>query len=317
MDDSDNSGPLSQLRKRRRISRRSTRGSDHEALPGDSEGGISGGFGHEVNRKEELDARIAELKGWVQNEKRQSQQRSSAAAFEIGRLRSALTAQSQEYSELKERIKRKQDEVHHTNSELLCWEEKYENSKAATSGRDEMLLDAMKAIQDLENLATELPRRLQQSPFESRDSSILSMLSSFYREICQKYFGQSRTQPLGVAKSDHSTPHDLDEVQKRKLTSVLRGLRTHSSYHIFAQPVTENDAPDYFEIIKQPMDLSIIRRKLESDEYQSLTDFVSDVKLMFENCREYNGDSSAYGEAANRFEQQMWHLMENRGLPCW
>lgn len=316
MDDSDDSGPLSQQRKRRRISGRSARGSDHEGLPVESEDDKAGDFGHEISSKEELHARIAELKGKVEKEKKQYQNWGSAAELKIDKLRSDLIAQSHECRELEELMKMKQDEIHHTKSELMSWEHEYESSKAVTSGREEKLSGAMQAIRELENLATELPQRLEQTQFESKDTSILSMLSSFYREIYQRYFEWIGTQSLdvAVAESDPSPPHDLDKVQTRKLKCLLRGLNTHSSHHIFAQPVTEDDAPDYFDVIKQPMDLSSIGRKLDSDEYRSLADFVSDVRLMFENCREYNGDSSPYAEAADRLEQRIGHLMEKHGL---
>lgn len=56
----------------------------------------------------------------------------------------------------------------------------------------------------------------------------------------------------------------------------------------FLFPVTEEDAPGYFEIIKYPIDLSTIRAKLESKTYASTAEFFGDLKLITQNCFKYN-----------------------------
>lgn len=50
--------------------------------------------------------------------------------------------------------------------------------------------------------------------------------------------------------------------------------------------------PDYFEIIKKPMDMSQIKRKLDLGTYRDPWQFVNDVFLMFENAWVYNRKTS-------------------------
>lgn len=71
-------------------------------------------------------------------------------------------------------------------------------------------------------------------------------------------------------------------------------MTKHTSSWIFLEPVDpiKLNIPDYFDIVKEPMDLSTIRTKLNSNQYMRATEFVRDVTLMFDNCILYNGEST-------------------------
>lgn len=62
----------------------------------------------------------------------------------------------------------------------------------------------------------------------------------------------------------------------------------------FKQPVdpTSLGIPDYFQIIKKPMDLSTIQFKLNSGKYSDPWEYVDDVWLMFDNAWLYNKKGS-------------------------
>ena len=50
--------------------------------------------------------------------------------------------------------------------------------------------------------------------------------------------------------------------------------------------------PDYYQIVKKPMDMSCIKGKLDKGEYTDPWEFVDDVWLMFENAWLYNRKTS-------------------------
>lgn len=50
--------------------------------------------------------------------------------------------------------------------------------------------------------------------------------------------------------------------------------------------------PDYFEIVKRPMDLTTIKNSLNSGKYSDPWEYVDDVWLMFENAWLYNRKTS-------------------------
>ena len=42
--------------------------------------------------------------------------------------------------------------------------------------------------------------------------------------------------------------------------------------------------PDYFDVVKRPMDLGTIRKRLKSEEIRSKEQFVELVRLVFDNA---------------------------------
>ena len=60
---------------------------------------------------------------------------------------------------------------------------------------------------------------------------------------------------------------------------------------------------DYLTIVKQPIDLGSVRRKLESDQYADYKDVHADVTLMFKNCYIYNPTTHSVVKMAKKLEQ--------------
>jgi transcriptional activator SPT7 len=71
-----------------------------------------------------------------------------------------------------------------------------------------------------------------------------------------------------------------------KVLNELKALTEHSSP--FLQAVKKKDAPDYHIIVKTPMDLALMTKKLKQVAYQSKAEFVEDLRLIWRNCLRYN-----------------------------
>ncbi|XP_030053116.1 bromodomain-containing protein 2 isoform X2 [Microcaecilia unicolor] len=81
--------------------------------------------------------------------------------------------------------------------------------------------------------------------------------------------------------------------QLKYCNGVLKELvsKKHAAYAWpFYKPVDASSLGlhDYHEIIKHPMDLSTIKKKMENREYRDAQEFAGDVRLMFSNCYKYN-----------------------------
>jgi Bromodomain len=306
MNDSDDTSPLRPRVKRRRVAAQSPTlpVGDSVATDGDTlQSPISTSYS-----VREIDGMIAELRATHTTKKRGNRHQIAAAEEDTDRVRSAICKREQEYGALEAALGRKQNEIEVTRIELSNLEKVCEGRKAAKLAKDSTLAKAATAIKDLEGLAKGLPALLCSTEFSSKEASMMNMLRSFHQDIHQKYFHDEGAdqKPPGLQQLDNDT---LD-----KLRSVMRGLKLHKHYQTFAQPVTEVLAPRYFEIIKHPIDLSMIRKKLDSGEYTSYSDFVDDAKLMFKNCHTYNPPESTWVRAASTFKQQMHHLLQKRGL---
>ncbi|KAK7736618.1 Transcriptional activator spt7 [Cytospora paraplurivora] len=77
------------------------------------------------------------------------------------------------------------------------------------------------------------------------------------------------------------------------LEKVLSELKAHTEYSTpFLQKVSKRDAPDYYSVIKHPMDLGTMTKKLKQLQYKSKADFVTDLNLIWDNCLRYNQNLS-------------------------
>ena len=63
-------------------------------------------------------------------------------------------------------------------------------------------------------------------------------------------------------------------------------------------------APDYFDVIQKPMNLTYIKHKVENLEYMSLQQFCQDVELLVSNALLYNSDpGNPYHTAAKELQK--------------
>ncbi|XP_030590923.1 CREB binding protein b isoform X3 [Archocentrus centrarchus] len=90
----------------------------------------------------------------------------------------------------------------------------------------------------------------------------------------------------------------------------------------FRQPVDPMllGIPDYFDIVKNPIDLSTIKRKLDTGQYQEPWQYVEDVWLMFNNAWLYNRKTSRVykycTKLAEVFEAEIDPVMQGLGYCC-
>jgi hypothetical protein len=72
----------------------------------------------------------------------------------------------------------------------------------------------------------------------------------------------------------------------------------------FKQPVNPvvDNVPNYFDVVKRPMDLNTIRTKMINGAYKTAVEFEADVRLIFQNCYEYWTQDDPIWKTCQEFE---------------
>jgi E1A/CREB-binding protein len=106
---------------------------------------------------------------------------------------------------------------------------------------------------------------------------------------------------LHVRVSRGAPTHDI----KKRLFPLLKRLMEHQYGWVFSVPVdpVKLKIPDYFDIVKNPMDLGTVRKSLEAGKYRHPDNFARAVLLTFENAILYNPEGSEVNTMARNLAQ--------------
>jgi len=107
---------------------------------------------------------------------------------------------------------------------------------------------------------------------------------------------QIETHIKSLNRTHQLSPSDL----KKRCIEVLKGLQSHEYAWVFANPVdpVELNLADYFDIIRNPMDLGTIQKRIDNGLYHSVEEFAADVNLTFDNALLYNHEGTPVNEMA-------------------
>lgn len=114
--------------------------------------------------------------------------------------------------------------------------------------------------------------------------------------------GRISSSPVSAKKYSHvpSATNELKELCRELFNAVKDCTDSHGRQLclIFQKLPSRAEYPDYYTLIKKPIDMSKINTKLYGDQYQTLDDFMSDFQLMFDNACRYNEpDSQVYKDS--------------------
>uniref|UniRef100_A0A8C6SN82 Histone acetyltransferase n=1 Tax=Neogobius melanostomus TaxID=47308 RepID=A0A8C6SN82_9GOBI len=124
----------------------------------------------------------------------------------------------------------------------------------------------------------------------------------------------------GISKTSfHNPPSSHKEVKDpdvlyNMLKNLLAQIKTHPDAWPFMEPVKKSEAPDYYEIIRFPIDLKTMTERLKNRYYVTKKLFIADLQRIITNCREYNPPDSEYCKCANTLEKFFYFKLKDGGL---
>ncbi|CAF1411121.1 unnamed protein product [Adineta ricciae] len=76
----------------------------------------------------------------------------------------------------------------------------------------------------------------------------------------------------------------------------------------FLELPSASEYPDYYESIKQPIDMTMIKDRMDKGQYKREQDIVDDLNRMLANAKSYNADESSIFKSASRLK----HVLTNK-----
>ncbi|XP_025067152.1 tyrosine-protein kinase BAZ1B isoform X2 [Alligator sinensis] len=103
-------------------------------------------------------------------------------------------------------------------------------------------------------------------------------------------------------------------LELQKCEEILNKLIKYRFSWPFREPVTTEEAEDYFEVISNPMDFQTMQSKCSCGNYRSVQEFLSDIKQVFSNAECYNQNGSHVLSCLEKTEQCLIDML-HKHLP--
>ena len=108
--------------------------------------------------------------------------------------------------------------------------------------------------------------------------------------------------------------NEITEEDIKKLEKIFDTMEKDSQAYDFLVPVDyiALNILDYPKIITHPMDLGTVKKNLLNGEYKIFQDFMSDINLIWRNCRTYNLPGSDIVKMANHCDKKIKQLIDKQ-----
>ncbi|KAK9367739.1 hypothetical protein V1509DRAFT_625164 [Lipomyces kononenkoae] len=101
-----------------------------------------------------------------------------------------------------------------------------------------------------------------------------------------------------------ATPRPTNRKFQALVAPLLANISSNRSASFFTNPVNENDAPNYYNLIYEPTDLRTIKTMVKEGRIQSSSELEREIMKMFANAVMYNKWDSDIGEWSREMQKE-------------
>ncbi|KAJ1668138.1 Transcriptional activator spt7 [Coemansia sp. RSA 1646] len=159
----------------------------------------------------------------------------------------------------------------------------------------DMLINKIGSLQNMKNLAQFIDNNRDSVNMTTRE------LSHLLSEVRPKRTKWANDRRIGQVELYDALEHVLHELKSIGEAAIP-----------FLSQVKRKDAPDYYKVIKHPMDLGAMAKNLRNEVYNHKKQFWEHLQLIRDNCYAYNTDpGNYYRKSADALLSKARQLMES------
>ncbi|KYQ50337.1 Transcription initiation factor TFIID subunit 1 [Trachymyrmex zeteki] len=152
----------------------------------------------------------------------------------------------------------------------------------------------LKKYQSREEFLADVNQIVENSTLYNGAKSSLTVAAKRMLDTCVERLGEKEDRLMRLEKAINPLLDDNDQVA---LTFILDNvvnnkLKSMTEVWPFMKPVNKKMVKDYYNIVKRPMDLETVSKKVSAHKYHSRHEFLRDIEQILENCSIYNGKES-------------------------
>ncbi|XP_035795589.1 transcription initiation factor TFIID subunit 1-like isoform X3 [Anopheles albimanus] len=159
-----------------------------------------------------------------------------------------------------------------------------------------------KKYQTRDEFLADVNQIVENSSLYNGAKSSLTVAAQRMLQKCKERIDEREERLTRLEKSINPLLDDDDQVALSYILGeyVNGPLKAMPESWPFLKPVNKRLVKDYYTIIRRPMDLEKVSKKVASHKYHSRADFLSDIQLIADNSEQYNGSEANFTKQARQ-----------------